>query len=644
MNKKNKNIPKFYRNFFLTFIFICFNNTLIFSQSSSDSLDYIPLTKSINLLSSYFDKQLNTYSLNTGFAYNQDLSDFNFKIFENFNSKLVKSGANNRRDEQNFSLLTSYKISSTFSSGISVDNKILSDSRQIEINQASISNVSLFTLYSPEPGMVFSPFVGYSNNRQIGENDYGLIYGIEGTANETNLSDLNLSAQLKLSNEDISPRKNLLRYLNLLLNNNFADNVSNTLNAKFTQNRKDFYYAADQQTSTEFNIINNIQSRIETAYSLEDNVHFGNFFNIFTLNSRGNVSWRDIDRDTRYRPMLITSSSVYDTKINELRVEFESVMSYKSDFFSGNIRGLITERDEKNITKNYGNNDFFFEERSNQESQKNNNSTRASLSFSGDFNLSQKDKLSLSFLQNKLRYDTPSEENFDDRDEILSILRLRYSRFLTPFFEAFVSTEGTYSHIIYLFSEKSSNNNINRVLKFATGGNYTGKNVSSLNTFEVSANYTVYDFEDLNPNYKSFSFRQFTATDSSRIKIFKDLSLDNDGYLKLSEQGDFQWSSFSAQPTRYLEEIYAEPKIAYNLNGILLASGIRYFSLKAYNYKVREKIPDSKYISIGPLMEIFFLIKETLYFRIYGWYEFITANNAPNQEQANFTMQMNWNF
>ncbi len=278
------------------------NSTLVFSQTSSDSLDYIPLTKSINLLSSYFDKQLNTYSLNTGFAYNQDLSDFNFKIFENFNSKLVKSGANNRRDEQNFSLLTSYKISSTFSSGISVDNKILSDSRQIEINQASISNVSLFTLYSPEPDMVFSPFIGYSNNRQIGENDYGLIYGIEGTANETNLSDLNLSAQLKLSNEDISPRKNLIRYLNLLLNNNFTENVSNTISAMFTQNRKDFYYTADQQTSSEFNIVNNIQSRIETAYSLEDHVRFGNFFNIFTLDSRGNVSWRDIDRDTRYMP------------------------------------------------------------------------------------------------------------------------------------------------------------------------------------------------------------------------------------------------------------------------------------------------------------------------------------------------------
>jgi len=641
---KKKNVLKPFRIFSIIFIIVFINDNLLFAQSSIDNFDYIAISKPINVLSTYLDKRLNTYSLNSGLTVNYDLEDLNFRLFENFNSKFVKSGSKNRRDEQNLLLLGSYKISSQVTSGISADNKILSDDRKIEINQASISNVSLFTLYSPQPGMEFSPFIGYSNNRQIGENDYGLIYGIEGVAEESDISDFNLTSQLKFRNEDISPRRNLIRYLNLLLNNNFADDVSNTISARFTQNRKDFYYTADQQISGEFNIANNIQSRTETGYSVDDSLRFGKFFDIFTLNSRGNVTWREIDRNTRYKPLIITSNSVYDTKIKELRVEFESVISYRSKFFSGNLRGLIIERDEKNITKNYGNNDFFFEDRSDQESQKNNNSSRASLSFTGDFDISKKDKLSLSFLQNKLRYDTPSEENFDDRDEILSILRLRYSRFLTPFFEAFVSTEGIYSHIVYLLSEKSSNNNINRVLKFAAGGNYTGKNVSSLNTFEVSANYTVYDFEDLNPNYKSFSFRQFTATDSSNIKILKNLSFISYGYLKLSEQGDFQWSSFSAQPTRFLEEIYAEPKITFKLNGILLASGIRYFSLKAFNYKVRERIPDSKYISVGPLMEIFFLIKEVLYFRIFGWYEFITIDDTAKQEQSNFMMQMNWNF
>ena len=75
------------------------------------------------------------------------------------------------------------------------------------------------------------------------------------------------------------------------------------------------------------------------------------------------------------------------------------------------------------------------------------------------------------------------------------------------------------NHIVYIYAEESANNNINRILRLSTGGTYSGANVSSTNSFEVSANYTVYDFEDLVPNYQSYSFRQFTAMDSSQNKI-----------------------------------------------------------------------------------------------------------------------------
>lgn len=630
------------------FSFVLFSvliNNSSFSQSSTDSLEFIYLERPLNILSTSFDKQLNTYSLNSGLIFNKSFGNFNFSINENFNSKFVKTGQNNIRDEQKLSLLTSYNFSEKIGIGVSAENKILSDDRTIEINQASISSVSLFTLYSPQPDMTFSPFAGYSNNRQIGENDYGLLYGLEGFANNLDLSDFNLTSQLKFRNEDISPRKNLIRYLSLIAANNFDKDVSNIFSARFIQNRKDFYYTAEPQIADDLNIVNNIQSRIETGYSVEDRLSFGNFIDIFTLDALGKVTWREIDRDTRYRPVNINSTSVFDTKINELRVEFETLISYYSDFFSGSLRGIISERDEKNITKNFENsNPFFYEERKRQEIQKNNNSTRASLTFIGGLNFSKTDKLVFSLLQNKLRYDTPGEENFDDRDELLSIFRLRYSKMLTPFFEAFIGTEGTYSHIVYLFSEKSSNNNINRVLKLASGGNYFGKNVGSANTFEVSANYTVYDFEDLNPNFKSFSFRQFTATDSSTIRIFKDLSFNTYGYLKLSEQGDFKWTSFSERPTRFLEEIYGEPKFTVNINGINFSFGLRYFSLKTFNYKKQEKILDSDYLSKGPLMEIFLLLKDILYLRIYGWYEFITINKAINQEQTNLVIQVNWTF
>jgi len=81
-----------------------------------------------------------------------------------------------------------------------------------------------------------------------------------------------------------------------------------------------------------------------------------------------------------------------------------------------------------------------------------------------------------------------------------------------------------------------------------------------------------------------------------------------------------------------------------NIRGILFSLGLRYFSLKTFNYSKKEKILDSDYLSRGPLMEIFLLIKDVLYLRIYGWYEFITINKLINQEQTNLTMQMNWSF
>jgi hypothetical protein len=215
---------------------------------------------------------------------------------------------------------------------------------------------------------------------------------------------------------------------------------------------------------------------------------------------------------------------------------------------------------------------------------------------------------------------------------------------LTPFFETFVNAEGTYNHTVYIFSERSSNNNINRIISFSAGSAYSGKNVTSSNTFGVSANYTVYDFEDLNPNYQSFSFRQMTASDTTVIKLNNILSLAFYGYAKFSEQGDFKWKTFSTRPNRFLREIYTEPKLVYRLNNFSFSAGLRIFSLNSYNYKGKERTISSEYLSTGPLTEVLLSLRDSLYLRFYGWYEFISATNSPDKELVNFNFQVNWSF
>ncbi len=614
-------------------------------QQSEDSLNLISAGSLKNSTRTFFEKQLNIYSLNSWIIFNHTFDKLDLFANENFQSTFIESSEKNIRDEQYLQLNGGYNFSPLFKLGILAENRIHSDSRNIEINQASVSTAMLYSKYNPHQKIIIAPFAGYTSNRQVGEVDNGILYGSEAYLDHFDIDDVIVYSDLKFRNEDISPRKNIIGYLNGGVINNFNNEVSNHLSFRYTQNRKDFYYDADSLTSREYNIVNNIQTRNETNYSVQDLINFRNILSNVNLDLLGKIGLRTIDRDTRYRSSNTELPTQFDTEITEFKAEFEAVTSFAFQSFDGLLRFIYNERDEKHRTKNYpGSNPTFFENSSKSESSKNNTSSRASLSFSGNIYFSRTDRLSLSLFQNKLVYDTPSELNFDDRDELLSIIRIRYSKQLTPYFEVFANTEGTISKTVYLFASKSSNNNVNRVIRLSSGGNYLGKNFSSSNTFDVSANYTVYDFEALNPNYKSFAFRQFTAIDSTSINLGRGFKFSFFGYLKFSEQGDFDWNSFSAKPTRFIEEIFVEPKISFCYLKLMFSVGSRIFGLTTYSYKGENKNADSRYQSVGPVAEISTLFLENLELRLYGWYEFITQTNQQNKQQTNMSLLLQWNF
>ncbi len=643
----SKNVLPFCSRQFLLLIsfFIIIPGDSSISQVYTDSLEFIRITYPLNLFSTNLDKQLNTYTLSSKLLYSILPEKMDLNLQENFNSTYVRSAEKSIRDEQYLTLSGVYKIVPELGLGLRAFSSILSDNRKIELNQASSSYAAVFTQILPYDRIILSPFFGYTNNKQIGENDEGFIYGGEGVINNLDILDMNISSDLKFRSEDISPRKDVIKYYGVLLKKTFENNLSNEISARFSQSSKDFYYEADSITSQEFNIVNNIQTRIESNYLVMDRLSSRKFLEIFTLDILGRVSWRTVDKNTRYRSLQVPSAQLFDTKINENRFELESNAAFNFNWFYGQLKLNYTERNEKHITKNIeeiGN--IFFEERSRIESNKDNYSVRTALSFNGGFELSRKDRLSFNLLQTKLKYDTQSSENYDDRDELLSIVRLKYSRQFTPFFLAFLNAEGTLNHTVYIFSQKSSNNKKDRIIRLEAGGSYSGKNISTMNSFEVSANYTVYDFEDLNPTSRSYSFRQFTALDSTRIILRKRLFLQLYGYIKLSEHGDFNWAAFSTRPASYLQEIYAEPKITFKYYDLFLSLGIRYFSLNNFNYIGNEKIRNSDYYSVGPVIDIFVLMNRKLYIKIYGWYEFITVSNDFKREQANLSLLMNWNF
>lgn len=639
---KSNNSPLTTCVLFIAIIFLI--NPLSYSQTRVDSLEFLGRFLNANLFNTTFDKQLNTFHLNSQLQLYGNFEDVMIRMNENYGSTFIRNETKNTRDEQHFNLNAKYLFRKDIWFGISGSSSLLSDNRSLGINESAVNYAAVFSELKPIDNVRLAPFGGYTSNRQIGVTDNGSLYGVEGLLENLNLSDLNINSVLRFRNEDIIPRRNLIRYYELSVNNNFDRSVSNTIQTFFSQSRKDFYFEADSITSAQFNINNNIQSRIETGYQIFDRLSYDGFLEIFSLDLAAGINWRKIDRDNRYKTSE-KAKVMYDTRIDELKLELDATTRYSSKLFDGILRLNFYERDEKHIVKRFdGMTESIYEQNSELEEQKNNNSSRATLSFYGNFKISKKDLLTFSLYQSKLVYDTKSISNDDDRDELLSIIRFRYTKLLTSYFTGFVNAEATFGHTVYLFASRSSNNNQSRIIRLRAGGDYLGSLVKSFNSFEVSANYTVYDFEDVTTNYQSYSFRQFTAIDSTTIVLTNDVSLFAYGYLKLSEVGDFRWDNFTARPTRFLEELYLEPRFILNYKRTIFSIGLRLFLLNTYSYQENTKIPSSEYLSLGPIALIDVLAWNNLNIVMKGYYEFITNTDVPDKEQASLLMQVNWNF
>jgi hypothetical protein len=76
----------------------------------------------------------------------------------------------------------------------------------------------------------------------------------------------------------------------------------------------------------------------------------------------------------------------------------------------------------------------------------------------------------------------------------------------------------------------------------------------------------------------------------------------------------------------------------------MFSVGARFFSLSTYGYKSNDKFLDSEFKSIGPIAEILLAQSNTLYLKIYGWYEYITVTKQEKREQANLNVEVSWNF
>ena len=241
----------------------------------------------------------------------------------------------------------------------------------------------------------------------------------------------------------------------------------------------------------------------------------------------------------------------------------------------------------------------------------NNERGRLSLLAAAGVRASRSDSLYAYFSVNRYQYDTPDTNNFDDRDELRINTRVKAVHRFSPHLSAELIAGANLYHMVYIFGERSADNNWNRIfllrplLDFRPAGA-----IRFSQAFEVLANYVDYDFEEPEVSTRSFVFRKFALEDSLRWNLSPRTELSLDYRLQLEENGQLSWEAWTERILVSRRSQWFHFLWAYTRGTALrLVPGFTLYKREEWRHQtdafgVERKSRSNTYLSYGPVLRL----------------------------------------
>ncbi len=621
------------------------------SSASQDRLDPgSPFADSLsrrNAASILFERNLNTFNW-AGLLWVDTTAFGNrIRLSETFTSNIIlleSAGSSPQRlrsDQSQMLFQMQRPLNDQFAVRGQWSSLIYSDRKAVGLSTASINSVQGGFDYSPLSWFTVSPLAGHRWDNQIDVRDRGLSYNISARTRNVDIDGYQIAGSAQFARDMLDPRVLERHFARFGAQKNFLGITRDSLEAGFSRTRREFYTSASGA----------LESRSENIFSFVNLLDY-EFDPSLITSFFVSVYNRNLNKD--YRPVLdnARAPAQYNTGIEEFRLDVFLQGVYRAeDGIAGSLRLSHSERTERHFARSATSG--FVRDTSitplterqaqEQEQTKDNLARRTSLAGTLEWPVSYSDTIVVSGATSILRYDTPSEMNVEDRDELLVAVSLSSAHQLSQYLHVSFTLDGNLNHIVYLFGERSANNNINRVLRFSPRALYRPFSfLSTMNRFEVLANYTVYDFEELAGDVRSFSYRQFAWIDSTSIELSRTIGLDFFLFLKLYDRGQLNWSDFKERrENSFADKTYAMQVRYMPEPGILFALGMRYFSQTRYAYSGEARTLDSFLRSVGPTCLILWRVSPYSEIGIRGWYEQRRLADGATQSLANMTLNIN---
>jgi len=562
---------------------IIFINT-IFPQKSK---------KPKNDLEINFNKQNITWNWFDRFNYNFNNNYYGIEFRQNFNSKLVALSKKNKnwRDENNF-IGFAFRKFSNFETGIYTKSWLLSDRQSSVKNLFSNHVLGIKSNYSPKYNLKISPYIGYQQAKKVtpirNYDDLGWDVGLVGEYNNFVLDNYIGSFETEFD-YDIYPNRQNSKYgLQLDFKTNFTPLTSDSISTYLNKSKKQFYIPVKKlsKDSSTFFIIDSL---INVDYE-EKYIH--NFLH-YQLSSNSNLAMQTI----------LSSKNIYDNS---------RAISSRDVFKIENRLNLFFKF--YGFTTNFGF-DTFQETQNNTDINTDSEALQSNIRSNINYFISPKDQLKFRFTLSKYQYDTPdSSDNNDDRDELRIVGGLEYERLFSSSLRLKLEAYINFFHQVYIFKEKSSNNNWNRVFRLSSLIKYRSKKFSNTLRNEILANYTVYDFEQLFSESQSYIFRKYILEDSLTFNIFQKLKPGIRVRYEFEDKGSFFKSEFAQQILQSSESIYLDLYLKFKKIYLLdFESGIAIYNRNDWRHlPVKSLIRDVN--NIMPYVRLKYNFNENLIF------------------------------
>lgn len=416
------------------------------------------------------------------------------------------------------------------------------------------------------------PMVGYLFDQRNQIQDRGPMVALAGSWASLMLGDFRLNPQFQLEYASIDPRR--YGHFRLQSDGRYED-PNLRFNGLFNLGRslRDSYQASSFLNRNASNLIETIRtdtSLIQTGLELPLGKGVRGRIDLYALSQKRTFTNRILS-DT-------VQAEIVDTRYlrQDYDLTFQAIIPKNRYLLNPGIRISGIGSNSRLINTESLSNDQVI--RRSEILERSNFQQRSTELFADQqYSIDEQTRLQLRLLLGILRYDTP-EINADDRDEQTLAFRLVGKHRFSEFFSAGLSVAGEAYHYVYLFSERSAENNWRRSVRVLPEVEWTPtKNITFRQSMFVRANYTVYDFQVPGRLNADQSAREYGIRSRLEIQVMPTWYMESELSRAELRIGRLRWDTFTEIPIDTLVTWEANWMLSKRIQDLKISSGYRLF-------------------------------------------------------------------